>query len=199
MILKDRHGRQFFAVIEKSSGFPTGLVQALFEVPYPELIPPQKYMSFPVDEPGVLVIDYVSWEADQLAREKEWDSERLRLINILPGGAANPVIAQELGPRPLSHKMVRAMRQGNRWALGFTAKRPPQADLYFPPPQTDAGDDVLTETEPVLAEETVAGAGGTTLAALLAEVKARCPSHLRGGARSTWIAAKLEEMSEQEA
>jgi len=195
MVLKDDHQRPWFAVIEKSSGYPTGLVQPLFEVASPELVPPQKYLLFPADEPGRIRVDYASWEADQLAREQDWDRERLRIINIVPGGAGNPIVAQELGPRPMSWKVVRAMKQGNRWALGFTTVKPPEAEDYFPTPKVSPDAAIFTETAPVFTEEAPEVAQGQSLASLLAEIKAQCPSNLRGAARSAWLARKLEELA----
>ena len=196
MVMKDQHGRSWFAVIEKSSGYPTGLVQPLFAVADPRLVPPQKYLDFPADQPGQIRIDYDSWEAHQRERQKEWDADRIKLINTMPGGAANPAVAMEMGPQPMSWKMVRAMKQGNRWALGFTDKKPPEAEVYFPTPVEAPDDQILSETDQILSEEipTVDGVG-TSLKALLDELKGRCPPNLRGAARNAWMTKELEKLA----
>lgn len=194
-IMTDEHGRKWFAVIEKSSGYPTGLVQPLFQVADPQLIPPPKYLMFPPDEPGRILIDYVSWEADHRERQKEWDKLRIQLTNLLPGGAANPAIAQEMGPTPMSWKVIRAMKQGNRWALGFTDKKPAEAEVYFPTPKESPDDAIFTETAPIFKEEEPEVGGALSLHSLLEELKARCPPNLKGAARNSWVARELEKMA----
>lgn len=205
--LKDRHGREYFAVIEKESGAPTGLVQPLYTPPNPSLVPPQKYMGFPVDKPGFLHIDYDAWLADATQATNEWQQNRAQLIAELPGGQLNPMLPRHLGPPPLNPKVIRAMMQGNKWSLGLTDKKPPEAEEFFPTPAQSDQDAVFTETDasPVFSEEDVdqtvahvpAGtiASGQSLAELLEDVAKRCPPNLRGGAKQAWCARELERMA----
>lgn len=201
MTLKDQHGREYFAVIEKSSGAPTGLVQPLYQVADPLLIPPQKYMTFPEDQPGKCIIDYAGWEADAQAATNEWEQNRAQLISELPGGNLNPMLSRHLGPRPISPKLVRAMRQGNRWSLGFTDKKPPEAEELLPTRPKLDDMPVFSETEPVFSEDAVeeeaaaVPAGGVTLQMLLADVMERCPQNLRGAARKSWAMQELQRMA----
>jgi hypothetical protein len=202
MTLKDRHGREYYAVIEKASGAPTGLVQPLFQVPHPSLIPPQQYMKFPEDRPGLLDIDYAGWESDARAATEEWEQNRAQLIAELPGGKDNPMLPRHLGPRPTSPLLVRAMRQGNRWTLGLTDKKPPEAEAFFPTPQHTEADAVFTETDVVFTEESVDEAGepraaGVTLSMLLDDVMKRCPPTHRGAARRNWAMQELERMARE--
>lgn len=205
MVVTDQHGRKYFAVIEKASGFPTGLVQPLYEAPHPELYPPQKYMTFPEDQPGKLVIDYGSWESDNKTALQAWDNERVRTGSMIHGAAFDPhgpptiQLVQLIGPKPMSPLPVRAMAQGNRWALGFTKVKPAEAERFFPTPTEDPNADVFTETEPVFPEaaEAVAPEGaGVSLQELLAGVMKRCPDNYKGAARRSWAMQELERMAE---
>lgn len=202
-------GRPWFASIEKESGYPTGLVQALFEVPHVDLLPPQKFMAFPEQEPGRLVILYAEWDAEREAAFRAWEQERLRHGRQIHGLTFDPKaepsmqLLDIIGPRPMSPLPVRAMRQENSWALGFTTKRPPQADDFFPRATETPLAAVFTETEPVFTETEEEGedapvGGGTTLAALLAEVEAQCPPNIHGGAKKAWAMKRLHEMAAQE-
>ena len=201
--LTDKFGRKYFAVIEKESGYPTGLVQCLWDAPHPGLYPPQKYMTFPEDQPGKVVIDYEAWEADYREAEQEWDKRRVYLSNLMPGGANNPALPSELGPRPMSPKVIRAMRQGNRWALGFTTIEPPEVREFFPPVPADLNESVFTETEPHVftdPEAEVLVSGGLTPSQVLAdamqEVANRCPPNLKGTAANSWAMKELARMAE---
>lgn len=203
MTLKDRHGRKFFAVIEKATGVPTGLVQPLFQVADPTLIPPQKYMRFPEDQPGFLDIDYDAWEADAQASQREWEQNKAQLISELPGGAQSPMLHRHLGPRPINPMLVRAMRQNNRWALGFTDKKPPEAELLLPTRPILPDTPVFTETDPAVLTETDTGeepqSSSTDLFEQMQAIKKRAPAGLKGTALSAWALKELERMAEAEA
>lgn len=205
MVMTDQVGRKYFAVIEKASGFPTGLVQPLYEAPHPDLYPPQKYMTFPEDQPGKLIIDFPTWEADLDVALKAWDNERVRVGAMIHGAAFDPhgpptvQLVQLIGPKPMSPLPVRAMRQGNRWALGFTKIKPPEAERFFPTPTEDPNADIFSETEPVFPEPIELGQtseGGVSLQTLLADVMQRCPPNYRGAARRSWAMQELERMAE---
>lgn len=203
MTLRDRHGRKFFAVIEKATGVATGLVQPLFQVADPALIPPQKYMRFPEDQPGFLDLDYDGWEADAQAAQREWEQNRAQLTSELPGGAQSPMLPRYLGPRPINPQLVRAMRQGNRWALGLTDKKPPEAEQLLPTRVVLPDTPVFTETDPVILTETDTGeepqSSSVSLAEVLADLAKRAPPHLKGTAKSAWALKELERMAEAEA
>ena len=204
MRLKDQHGREWFAVIEKASGAPTGLVQAMFAVPHPALIPPQKYLVFPPDEPNQVRINYREWAAELEHRELEWQAERRRVMSIIPGGAQNPVLVDLMGPQPMSPAPVKAMEQGNRWALGFTDIKPPEAEAFFPREPTPEESIVFSETDPFTPPATVAEgqapvASGPSMNEILADVARRCPKHLVGIAKKSWCLDELNRLATETA
>jgi len=208
MTLTDQHGRQYFAVIEKASGFPTGLVQPLYDAPHPDLYPPQKYMRFPVDQPGKLMIDYAAWEGEATAGIAAWEQERIRTGSMIHGAAFDPhapptiQLVMMIGPKPMSPLPIKAMRQGNRWALGLSDVKPPEAEHFFPKPAVDPSASVFTETDPIVFAEELAvpmEGAATSLQDLLDDVKRRCPANLKGVARGSWVAAELTRMAAQEA
>ena len=194
MTLTDQHGRKWFANIEKASGGPCGVVQQMFDVPYPALVAPQKYLTFPVDQPGRVVIDYDAWYGDQKARETEWENQRLDTVANLPGGAQNPLLPRLLGPRPMSSKVVKAMQQGNAWALGFSEVRPKEADDYFPPPLTPSDEPVFSG-ERVFADEPQP-VGGVDLKTIMAEIERDIPASVQGAARQSRIVKELKRRTE---
>jgi hypothetical protein len=204
--MTDQHGRRWFAVIEKASGYPTGKVQAQFRPPHPKLVPPSKYLKFSADNPAQVEIEYARWIMDLEAANKSWEIDRIRLGRLVHGSAfnANDPTPMELtvllGPRPMSPLPVKAMQQGNRWALGFTDKRPPEADRFFPLPAEAEGSMAFTETDPVFTEPELPapepGSPSADLVAQLQAIEARCPADLRGAARSNWILAEIRKLTE---
>lgn len=199
--MKDQHGRSWFASIEKASGYPTGLVQPLFDAPHPRLVPPPHYLVFNPDEPGKVYIDYDRWIGEQEAACKAWDEQRIRTGHMIhgasfnPNGPTPPELVIILGERPLSPVPIKAMQQGNRWALGFTDVRPPEADQFFPLPDRAPASLAFTETAPVFEEPAtpLPGIPVHDLAGQLAAVEARCPEKLTGSARSAWVMAELRK------
>jgi hypothetical protein len=204
-ILTDQHGRQFSASIEKASGWPTGLVVPMFDVPHPQLMPPQKYMVFDAENPTQLRIDYEAWIMELEDANRLWEENRIRTGHMISAGFDSkapmpPELQILLGNRPMSPVPVKAMQQGNRWALGFTKVRPPEADQFFPQPSKAPDSLAFTETAPVFAEEGGAAlapigqlepAAAVSLAELLEQLDKECPAEIRGAHRTAW---KMEQL-----
>lgn len=207
-ILKDQHGREYSASIEKASGWPTGIVQPLFTAPHPHLVPPQKYLVFDAENPSALRIDYEAWIMDLEEANRLWEENRIRTGHMISAGFDStkpmpPELQILIGPKPLSPVPVKAMQQGNRWALGFTPVRPKEADQFFPEPATAPDSLAFTETAPVFEEPAAAPAAGSIgqvelepaaavgLAELLVRLDAECPAELRGAHRTAW---KMEQL-----
>jgi hypothetical protein len=203
-IMTDQHGRKWFANIEKASGYPTGKVMPQFSVPHRQLIAPGKYLGFQADDPAHVRIKYEEWIADLEHANRLWEQDRIRLGRLVHGSAFNPTgptpleLLTLLGPRPMSPLPVKAMQQGNRWALGFTEKRPPEADSFFPAPETLPESLAFTETDPVFTEapESPAAGGRSELVDLVKSIEERVPAELRGAARSNWILGEIRKLSE---
>jgi hypothetical protein len=205
-IMTDQHGRRWFAVIEKASGYPTGKVLPQFRVPHRQLVPPTKYLEFQADDPAHVRIKYDEWIRDMEAANRVWDQDRIRLGRLVHGSAFDPngptpmELLILLGPRPLSPLPIVAMKQENRWCLGFTDKRPPEADRFFPKPEALPASLAFTETDPVFTEEKAAAPAAssprTELVNLIAGIEGRVPANLHGAARSNWILGEIRKLTE---
>lgn len=199
--MKDRHGRPWFANIEKASGAPTGMIQHMFDVPHPGLVPPQKYLEFDPNDATHLKINYDQWIKDEDAHLEEWESDRVRMSAMMPGVVYDPnrppppQLLVLLGPRPMGGLPIRAMQQGNAWALGFSTEKPPEASRYFPDPVVAPDETVFSG--PVFTQPSEPAATGVR--DLLAEMEARCPPELTGGQRHNWLLAELKRMKQQPA
>lgn len=196
-ILRDQHGREYSASIEKASGHPTGLVIAMHDVPHPQLVVPQKYMRFDPDSPTSLRIDYESWILDLEDAHRAWEANRIRTgFMIIPGFDSTRPMPAELrlliGEPPMSPVPIKAMQQGNRWCLGFTKKRPPEADRFFPEPATAPTSLAFTETD--VFTEPAAPLPAIDLAAELARLDAECPEEIKGVHRTAW---KLDQLKQR--
>lgn len=195
-VMRDQHGREWFANIEKASGFPTGLVVAHFAVPHPELMPPQHYLVFSTEHPSHLRINYEQWIDDLDRRGQEWEAEKIRMGVFTQNPHELRIL---LGPKPMSSLPVRAMQQGNLWALGLSAVKPPEASKFFPDPEV--APDALVFSGPVFsdtpaAQPAAAPTAATALSGALAEIEGRCPPELKGAARSNWILAEMRKLTE---
>lgn len=190
--MRDNHNRQWFATIEKESGFPTGYIKPLFQVPHPSLVPPQKYLDIPADNPGALVINYDRWVGDLRQSHQEWEERRLREGRTLHGTSFNPKapptreLLETMGPKPMAVEPVLAMKQGNKWALGLSDVRPPEADRYFP--VTEVVEDARVFSGEAWTEPQPEIPAGT----LIEQLERECPAELKGAARNGWIVKELK-------
>lgn len=185
--MTDDHGRPWHASVEKASGGITGLIQHLFDVPHPDLVPPQKYLSMDPENASHLRIDYDWWLRDLKERAAEYATDRTRMGMLTSRPAELEAL---LGPPPKSPKPVQAMQQGNLWALGLTNVKPPEAEEYFPAP-------VTAESEPVWSGDVFsqpAPSPAPGVASFIAELEARCPAELKGTARNNWLMAEMRKM-----
>lgn len=203
IVLTDQHGRKYSASIEKASGYPTGVVVPVdWSPPHPALFPPQKYMVFDADNPTHVQIDYPNWIGELETATKDWEEQRIRLGRMIHGGSFNargptpPELIVILGPRPLSPVPVRAMQQGNRWALGFTTIKPPEAASFFPDPETEPAPLAFSETAPVFTEPE-APTTSESVAAMIARLDRDCPKDLVGMARTNWVMKQMKAAAAQ--
>ena len=192
--MPDNHKRMWFATIEKESNHPTGYIKPLFRVPHPSLIPPQKYLEIPKDDQGSIHINYDRWVGDLEQRHLEWDQRRLLVGRRIHGTSFNPEapatreLMEEMGPKPMPIAPVKAMQQGNKWALGLSDVMPPEAKAYF-------AEQTKVPAAPVFSGETwsdPALAPTDTVASVMAQLESECPDTLRGAARSAWILKELK-------
>lgn len=198
----DQHGREYFASIEKASGYPTGLISCLYEAP---VFPPQQYLKINPDKPQELTVDYEAWIRDLEEAHRGW-KERMVQIGVLIHGSAfdsrrdlSPEVAFMVGPKPYPVEPVLACRQGSRWALGLSSEMPPEAHRWFPAKEEEESlvfsDVPVSDAEPVTEPSMT---GEEMLAAILSqpelvEIIRECPGNLRGVARLAWIKARLRE------
>lgn len=141
--LIDQHGRAYTASIDIRSGAPTGLIDPLwvhqngYSVPS-YLVPPLAYVKFYGDErPGEVYVDYNGWLADLKAGWQQYRTNTRDVEMKVRGDKADsdnpsPTTREIVGPHPQAIQLVLAMKQGNKWALGLSAKRPAWADQYVP-------------------------------------------------------------------
>lgn len=138
---RDQHDRRWGGEIEKESGDPCYELQP--EGWSAPIMPPSPYVRVVRLEMGLVEIAYDEWITDLTNRRQEWrdqvetychgmygekageilDAER-------SGGGLPPSLLRLVGPPPLSDGPVKACKAENRWALGFSDKRPPWADEY---------------------------------------------------------------------
>ena len=138
-IFRDQHGRPYSTQVDKETGDPAApLTPTNWRAPFPALYPAPKYQTFPRDSMGMMVIDYDRWLIDVSDAWKEYSQELQFWARKEYGGAAmraleegNPRLRELAGPPPASVEFVRAMRAGNKWALGILK---PDGSRYPMPP-----------------------------------------------------------------
>lgn len=125
----DQHGREWFADIEKKSGFPSGLIRLRHltpkrhRVPY---VPDQGALVMDPNRGDSLFIDYDKLIRDRLeeaedryqlaietATARGWDPPK-------PGEALDDRLLRLIGKPGPGVELVAAAMQGNPWVLGFT-------------------------------------------------------------------------------
>jgi hypothetical protein len=162
LTFRDQHGRQYDNVFEiKPKGGPVGAPSPKgWRPPHPALMPPMQYFRW--DVPGQLDarIDYDAWITDLRSLHSEytqqiWEIARARFGEKAAEAVNNPPpqLLYEAGPGPLKIELVMAMRQGNRWALGFTPEDKANIARFLPfepvPYEPDLRDDLLDLEEEV--------------------------------------------------
>lgn len=142
--MRDQHGRQYDAELDKDTLMPVGLPTPRgFRQPVPT---PSKYLNPVKDRVGELYIDYDSWKRDLLAAEQA-RTIRLRQLAEKSYGSAAPKMLEDppgdllykLGHGPVPIEFVLAMESGqSKWALGLR-----RADGSFYPTPKWATDELM--------------------------------------------------------
>lgn len=111
----DRHGRMWLVSIEIDSGHPTGQIQNCFSAP---LIPPQRYLSVPDEEPRTVRIDYDRWIEELKVQRRDFDMQRAEQRRRLAPDELH-LLDDFMGPAPLDPRIVEMARDGDRALLGL--------------------------------------------------------------------------------
>lgn len=135
----DQHGREYSTQMDILTGDPAApLTPTTWKAPFPSLYPPPKYQTFPRNRPGYVVIDYDRWIIDGAEAETEYRTWVLQVAKQQFGAAALQKIQENdadlrrlAGPPPASVEVIRAMKAGNKWALGLPR---PDGSRYPMPP-----------------------------------------------------------------
>ena len=135
----DQHGREYSTQQDKETGDPAApLTPTTWKAPFPTLYPPAKYLTFPKHRPGTVVIDYDRWIIDTNEAETEYRTWVLQVARQQFGAAALQRIKENdadlrrlAGPPPASVEVIKAMKAGNKWALGLLR---PDGTRYPMPP-----------------------------------------------------------------
>lgn len=144
MVLHDQWGRQYHAVLEKETMMPTGPIEPQFQAP---IHVPQKYLrAHGKAGPNRLTVELDSLQADLEAKHDEIARRiQKQTMKHFPGWTKKSPPPEVLdlvtggSTRPMPVELVYAMRQGNRWVLGFSPNRPAWSQdepfkSYFDPP-----------------------------------------------------------------
>lgn len=125
---RDQHGRKWSTQIDKDTGVPTvPLTPTDWRAPFPALFAPAHVMTFPTGELGLMVIDYDRWITSNVDAWRAYQDERLFWARKEYGAAAmqvledggSPKLRELAGPPPASTEFLKAMKAGNKWALGI--------------------------------------------------------------------------------
>lgn len=147
---RDKHGREYFANVEKSTGMPCEVLQCRFKAPVnPDWA--RKMLLPPVDDHDVVKmvsplmrarkgydveIDYDAWLAKHDKRADAWQQKLYEGAKSMAKGKdahqiatdPPPVLMSELGAPPLPPRVfIEAMKAGNKWALGLDENVPKKA------------------------------------------------------------------------
>ena len=151
-VLRDQHGRKWGTQIESETMEPcVAMTPVDWSAPMAALVPPQKYLRTNGTEFGVIEIDYDRWIIDLSDAEREYRDHLLQTARQHFGAAAmraieerDPKLKQLAGPPPSATSYVKAMKAGNKWALGILR---PDATRYPMPPWAVAEFDSLKPVE----------------------------------------------------
>jgi len=138
-VLQDQHGRHWSTQLDQATLHPaTPITPDGWDAPFAMLYPPTKYLTFPKAAFGRLTIDYDRWLIDAADAEKEYRNWLLQVARTQFGAAALQKIQENdadlrrlAGPPPASMEFIKAMKAGNKWALGLL--RPDGARYPMPP------------------------------------------------------------------
>lgn len=152
--MKDQHGRKYFANIEIETGDPLDLAPHGWTAPrnpawakklfIPPIGDPEVVRVVPDDQRADtgcdVFIDYAKWEEKILARNAQ-RTEQLRAIVQTMQGVGDVVATLQNPPRELllyvgpeafpPVEIIRSMRAGNEWALGFSDVVPEKAEALL--------------------------------------------------------------------
>lgn len=152
MIYRDQHGRKWSTEIDTDTMHPcVAMTPAGWRAPMPMLVPAQKYLTFTPGDFGAVTIDYDQWLIDATDANREYRDHLLETAkhHFNAGAAAaiegrNARLLQLAGPGPAAVDFVRAMRAGNKWALGLLK---PDGSRYPMPPWAEPIVDTLRRIE----------------------------------------------------
>ena len=172
-VLRDQHGRRWGTQVESETMEPcVAMTPFGWSAPLPAMVPPQKYLITSGTEFGVIVIDYDRWIIDLSDAEREYRDHLLQTARQHFGAAAmraiderDPKLKQLAGPPPAATTYLKAMKAGNKWALGILK---PDGTRYPMPPWA------VDELDSLRAIETYGGTGvdlGADDAALYPDVE----------------------------
>jgi hypothetical protein len=136
---RDQHGRGWATQIDTQTMAPcVALSPYGWSAPLPALVPPQKYLTTVDGRFGMLTIDYDQWIIDLADASREYREYLLQTAQKHFGAAAmraieerDPKLKSLAGPPPGALEYVRAMKAGNKWALGLLR---PDGQAYPMPP-----------------------------------------------------------------
>lgn len=131
----DQHGRKWFAVIEKDTMHPAGAITPKGWLEPEGCIVPDCYKTFPdLQDPFMIVIAYDEWITALEVAEEDYhsraatsaafmhpDDSGASLFRMSDNGDVYiaPALKRMVGKPPAPVDLVRAMRSGNKWALGL--------------------------------------------------------------------------------
>jgi hypothetical protein len=121
---RDQHGRQWIAIVEKSTGDPCSPF-----TPHGWTAPlqvPDSYKKVDPNEPGKMDIQYDRW-LEHLHEEHQAYRHRLEHIALQLSdtdaakliASPNPTMLRKAGAPPMAWQPVAAAKSGNRWVLGL--------------------------------------------------------------------------------
>jgi hypothetical protein len=151
-VLQDQHGRSWSTKIDTTTLHPAcPLTPDGWQAPFAMLYPPPKYQTIASGAFGRLVIDYDLWLIDAHDAEREYQTWVLQVAKQQFGAAALQKIREGdadlrllAGPPPASSEFIKAMKSGNKWALGI---RKLDGTTYPMPPWAKDLVDTLLPTE----------------------------------------------------
>lgn len=151
-ILRDQHGRRWTTQIDTETMDPCiPMTPTGWSAPLPTLVPAQKYLRTSPAEFGVVMIDYDQWLIDLAESSREYRDHLLQVAQKHFGAAAvraieerDDKLRQLAGPGPAAVEYVRAMKAGNKWALGLLRK---DGERYPCPPWAEPMLDTLRVQE----------------------------------------------------
>jgi len=135
-IYTDQHGRAWGAIIENKTGDPCGPLEPQFHAP---VLPLDKFVTINSRQ-RKLTIRYADIILDKEDADTAWEASLREYARKLyddkaPGAIEHPTPAliDLVGPKPKGRREIwEAAMQGNKWILGFDAKKPAWAEEFFP-------------------------------------------------------------------